>query len=383
MKMLLFSLLLPWVLPAADLRTRIAQMLVVGFEGAELTEDNHIVRDIRDLHIGGVILFDFDQPALEYRRNIESPAQLKRLTGQLKALDSTLIISIDQEGGFVNRLKVRYGFPASVSAARLGRLNDPEATRRAAATMAQTLREAGVNVDFAPCVDLNINPNNPVIGAVERSYSADPDIVIEHAGIVLEELRKEGIAGCLKHFPGHGSSTADTHLSSADVTKTWRPEELEPYKALARKAPMVMTSHIFNADLDPEYPATMSRKILTGILREEIGFRGVIITDDLAMGAMVDNYSLEQILVSAVNAGADMLCLSNNGDSYDPEIVPRAIEIIAAAVEDGRIPRSRINASYLRIKKLKNSLYLLPSANPSLAPQTEWPVRARRRGCGQ
>lgn len=362
MKLLLFSLLLPWVLPAADLDTRIAQMLVVGFEGAELTEENHIVRDIRDLHIGGVILFDFDQPALEYRRNIESPAQLKRLTGQLRALDSTLIISIDQEGGLVSRLKVRYGFPASVSAARLGRLNDPEATRRAAATMAKTLREAGINVNFAPCVDLNLNPRNPVVGAVERSFSADPKVVTEHAGIFLEELAKEGIAGCIKHFPGHGSSTKDTHLSSADVTKTWRPEELEPYKALAGRTPMVMTSHIFNSNLDPEYPATMSHKILTGILREEIGFRGVIITDDLAMGAMVDNYSFEQILVSAVNAGADMLCLSNNGTTYDPGIVPRAIAIISAAVEDGRIPRSRINESYRRIKRLKNSLSLQANA---------------------
>ncbi len=354
MKALLFSLLLPWVLPAGDLRTEIAQMLVVGFEGTEITDKNHITRDIRDLQIGGVILFD---------RNIESPAQLKRLTGELKALDSTLVISIDQEGGYVDRLKKSKGFPASVSAARLGRMNDPETTRRAAATMAQTLKEAGVNVDFAPCVDLDINPKNPVIGAVERSYSADPKIVVEHAGIVLEELQKRGVAGCIKHFPGHGSSTKDTHVSAVDVTATWRETELEPYKALVSKTPMVMTSHIFNADLDPEYPATMSHKILTGILRGQIGFRGVIITDDLAMGAMVENYTFEQILVNAVNAGADMLCLSNNGGKgYDPELVPRAIEIISAAVEDGRIPRGRINDSYRRIKKLKKSLSLQSNA---------------------
>ncbi len=341
---LLFSLLLPWVLPAADLHTEIAQMLVVGFQSTELTEDNHIVRDIRDLHIGGVILFD---------RNIESPVQLKRLTGELKALDSTLIVSIDQEGGYVDRLKKSKGFPSNISAARLGRSDNSETTRRDASTMAHTLQEAGINVDFAPCVDLNINPKNPVIGAVERSYSADPKVVVKHAGIVLEELRKQNIVGCIKHFPGHGSSTKDTHVSSVDVTATWREEELEPYIALVNKAPMVMTSHIFNANLDPEYPATMSHKILTGILRNKIGFRGVIITDDLAMGAMVDNYSFEEILINAVNAGADMLCLSNNGGTYDPEIVPRAIEIIAKAVEDGRIPRSRIDDAYRRIQKLK------------------------------
>jgi beta-N-acetylhexosaminidase len=343
MKALLFSLLLPFVAPAADLKTEIAQMLVVGFEG----DDG--VRAVRDHHVGGVILFD---------RNIQSPEQLRRLTDELKKIDSTLIISIDQEGGYVNRLKESKGFPASVSAARLGRLNDPETTRRAAATMAATLKQAGINVDFAPCVDLNLNPRNPVIGAVERSYSADPEVVVKHAGIVLEELQKQGIAGCLKHFPGHGSSTKDTHVSAADVTQTWRPAELEPYKALARRSPMVMTSHIFNSNLDPDYPATMSHKILTGILREQIGFRGVIITDDLAMGAMVDNYSQEEILVGAINAGADMLCLSNNGGTYDPEMVPHAIEIIAAAVEQGRISRSRIDNAYRRIEKLKKSLLL-------------------------
>lgn len=337
-------LMIPLALPAADLRTKIAQMLVVGFEGAELSDDNHIVADIRDRHIGGVILFD---------RNIESHAQLNSLTRQLRALDSTLLIGIDQEGGYVNRLKEKYGFPASVSAARLGRIDDPETTRRAAATMARTLRAAGINVDFAPCVDLNINPLCPVIGAVERSYSADPKVVVKHAGIVLGELRKEGVAGCLKHFPGHGSSTKDTHLSSADVTKTWQPQELEPYRALGAQAPMVMTSHIFNANLDPDYPATMSRKILTGLLREQIGFRGVIITDDLAMGAMTDNYSFEDILINAVNAGADMLCISNNITTYDAEIVPRAIDIIAAAVENGQIPRSRIDDAWRRIGKLK------------------------------
>jgi beta-N-acetylhexosaminidase len=337
-KVLFFSLLLPWVLPAADLKTEIAQMLVVGFEG----DDG--ARAVREHHVGGVILFD---------RNIQSPEQLRNLTDELKEIDNTLIISVDQEGGYVDRLKKSKGFPASVAAARLGRLNDPEVTRRAAATMAATLKQAGINVDFAPCADLNINPLNPVIGAVERSYSADPEVVVKHAGIVLEELQKQGIAGCLKHFPGHGSSTKDTHVSSADVTATWRPEELEPYKALARRSPMVMTSHIFNADLDPEYPATMSHRILTGMLRGQIGFRGVIITDDLAMRAMADNYPLEEILVRAINAGADMLCLSNNGGTYDPELVPRAIAIIAAAVDDGRIPRSRIDEAYNRIKKLK------------------------------
>lgn len=316
---------------------KVARMLVVGFDGKEVT--GHIVRDIAEYKIGGVILFE---------RNIESPEQLRRLTDGLHALDEDIIIGIDQEGGNVNRLKRRYGFPPTVSAQFLGSKDDTVLTRRYAREMAETLQRAGINTDFAPCVDLDLNPLNPVIGAIGRSYSADPAIVIKHARIVLDELHKHGVRGCLKHFPGHGSSTVDTHLAAADVTRTWRAEELEPYRALLGESPMVMTSHIFNASLDSEYPATMSRKILTGILRGKLGYQGVIITDDLAMRAMTDNYSLEEILVNSVNAGADLLCLSNMG-GYDADIVPRAIEIITRAVGDGRIPKSRIDEAYFRI----------------------------------
>ncbi len=318
-----------------------AQMLVVGFDGT--TPPAHIIRDIETFRIGGVILFE---------KNVESPAQLRKLTDALHTIDSSLLITIDQEGGRVARLNSRNGFPPTVSAQYLGQKDDTALTRRYAREMALTLKSAGINVDFAPCVDLNINPENPAIGAVERSYSADPAVVVKHASIVLEELRKAGMAGCLKHFPGHGSSTVDTHLAAADVTKTWRKEELEPYAALINKSPMVMTSHIFNAHLDPEFPATMSHKILTDLLRKKMGFEGIIITDDLAMRAMVDNYSLKEIVINAINAGADLLCLSNNIGGYDPDLVPRVVKIIADAVEHGRISEKRLNEAVFKNRKI-------------------------------
>ncbi len=338
------------------LKEQIGAMLVVGFRGTELSPDSHIVSDIRDLHIGGVILFDYDVPSCEFDRNIVSPAQLKRLIGDLKSLaGSPLIVSIDQEGGMVDRLKPRYGFPQTISARKLGAMNNRDSTERYAALTAATLEEAGININFAPCVDLDVNPQCPIIGLKERSFSADAAVVTDNARWWLEKQQALGVVGCLKHFPGHGSSAGDTHVGAADVTDTWSEAELAPYKALieAGCVHMVMTSHIYHANLDPDYPATMSRAILTGILREKLGFDGVIITDDLAMGALVDNYSLDQILEKAIGAGADLLCLSNNGNSYDPEIARKAVDIIFGLVKSGKIERGRIEASYVRIQRLK------------------------------
>ncbi len=296
------------------LKKQIGQMLIVGFRGTELAPDNHIISDIQQLNIGGVILFDYDGPSKSYPRNISNPGQLKKLNQKLKSLtDGKLIISIDQEGGLVNRLKPKYGFPASVSAEKLGKLNNEDSTKYYAKLTAKTLKEAGFNVNFAPCVDLNITPQCPIIGGKERSFSKDTARVIKLAGWWLQAQQESGITGCIKHFPGHGSATADTHLGTTDVTNTWEKSELAPYRNLIKigNVRMVMTSHIYNAKLDKKYPATMSKSILTGILRNELKFEGVIITDDLAMGAVVKNYSFEEILEKAINAGANLLCLSN------------------------------------------------------------------------
>ena len=343
----------------SELKKQIGQMLIIGFRGAELTPDNHIINDIKQLNIGGVILFDYDSPSKEFNRNIRNPQQLKQLIADLKDLTSNkLIISIDQEGGMVNRLKPKYGFPFSVSVQYLGNLNNEDSTRYYAGLTAKTLFDLGINVNFAPCVDLNVNTECPIIGLKERSFSGNPLIVMTNAFLWLEEQELGGVIGCLKHFPGHGSSTTDTHLGIADITSTWTEDELIPYRELIKteKVDMIMTSHIYNAKLDEKYPATMSKTILTGILREELEYNGIIITDDLAMGAMVDNYSLEEILEKSINAGADLLCLSNNGKEYDPEIARKAVDIIFNLVKTGKIKQEKINIAYNRIMKLKEKI---------------------------
>jgi beta-N-acetylhexosaminidase len=340
----------------APLKEQIGQMLMVGFRGTELSPDNHIVADITRWKVGGVILFDYDMPSKKYGRNIKSPQQLKKLNAGLQKLAATrLLIAIDQEGGKVNRLRTAYGFPPTVSAKFQGRVNSADTTAKYAARTAATLAGLGFNLNLAPCVDVDVNPLCPVIGKLERSFSADPGVVSEHAEIWLTEQAKQGVTGCLKHFPGHGSAKADTHVGAANVTDTWAPAELEPYRTLIRtgKVKAIMTAHVFHAGLDAQYPATMSEAVITGLLRRQLGFDGVVVTDDLAMGALVEHYSLEEILVRAVLAGADVLCLSNNGKTYDPHIAQKAVELIYKAVQDGRISRQCIEESYMRIIQLK------------------------------
>ena len=279
-----------------DLDLMIAQMVMVGFRGLTLTEDNPIVQDIRERQIGGVFLFDYDVPTSSYARNIQSPSQVRALTAEIQNLAAIpMLIGIDQEGGRVARLKESAGFPPTVSAQYLGSANDLNLTRQYAEQMAALLADLGVNLNLAPVVDVNLNSQNPVIGKLERSFSADPAIVTRHALEVLDALHRHGVLGTLKHFPGHGSSTGDSHLGIADVTGTWSPEELEPYRKImaAGQADVVMTAHIFNANLDPVYPATLSKPIITGLLREELGYDGVVMSDDLQMGAIRRYYGFE------------------------------------------------------------------------------------------
>jgi len=340
----------------AELKRKIAQMLMIGFRGMELKPDMPVYNDIKKLGIGGLILFDYDVPSKTAGRNIASPKQLKKLIADVQAIAPVkLLIAIDQEGGKVNRLKAKFGFPPTVSAQYLGKIDNADTTAKYVAVMAKTLSNLGFNLNFAPAVDLNVNPDCPVIGKIERSFSADVEVVVRQAAVCLDELQKQGVMGCIKHFPGHGSSAADTHLGIADVTNSWTAQELEPFRQLiaAGKVQLVMTSHVYNAKLDEKYPATMSKKIITGILREQLNFTGVVVTDDLAMGAMVDHYAFDEILLKAIDAGADILCLSNNGKTYDAKIAQKALNSIYKAVKQGKITPERINESYDRIMALK------------------------------
>ena len=336
---------------------QIGQMLMVGFKGFEVADTSHVIRDIRDYHTGGIILFDYDMPTRTPYRNIESPEQVRRLISDLQNLSEVpLFMAVDQEGGRVARLKTDRGFASHVSAEYLGNLNNSDSTRYYAANMAVQLNDLGFNVNFAPVVDLNTNPENPVIGQLDRSFSANADLVTEHAGIFLEEFTAKNILGVLKHFPGHGSAWNDSHVGMADVTETWEEIELEPYRNLVRMdSPFaVMTAHVFNENLDPEVPATLSRIVQTGLLREQIGFDGVLFSDDMQMDAIRSYYGLEMAVEQAILAGVDVLVFANNS-VYDPDIVPRVTGIIKNLIDEGVLSEERIRESYNRIMAAKNA----------------------------
>lgn len=340
------------------LEEKIGQMLLVGFRGTKVADTNHIVRDIEKYNLGGVILFDYDVPTKTYKRNIHSPAQLKQLIQELKQIaNQPLFISVDQEGGKVARLKAERGFPGTVSSQYLGSLNNADSTRFYAKQMAMTLSQMGFNMNFAPVADLNVNPDNPIIGKLERSFSAEPEAVIKHASIFSKTFRSHGIVPVLKHFPGHGSSRDDSHLGVVDVTDTWSKEELIPYEKLIQKnqADVIMTAHIFNAKIDSSYPATLSKPTITGLLRDKLGFDGIVITDDLMMGAIRNEYGLKTTINKALNAGVDILAFANNS-VYDPDIIPKAHIIIKELIKEGKISRNQIDESYKRITNLKQKL---------------------------
>jgi beta-N-acetylhexosaminidase len=338
------------------LKEKIGQMLLIGFRGLEADEQSPIIRDIRAGRVGGVVLFDRDLALKTVERNIRSPRQVKKLIAQLQNAAATpLLIAVDQEGGQVARLKEEYGFPATVTAQSLGDLDDPGETRRQAGIIAATLAKAGFNLNFAPLVDLNMNPGNPIIGKYQRSFSADPDVVIRHALAVIEAQREYGITSCLKHFPGHGSSRQDSHLGFTDVSATWEPLELAPYSGLIARgmAIAVMTAHIFNRHLDPEFPATLSKKTITGLLRKEMHFAGAVISDDLDMKAISTEYSRETALELAINACTDIILIANNL-VYEQDVAIRMHEMILELITAKRISTARIDQACRRVMDLKH-----------------------------
>lgn len=344
-----------------SIEQKVGQLLMVGFKGFEVNDTSHVKRDIEQYNAGGVILFDFDMPTRTPNRNIESAAQVERLNQSLQELSKIpLLIAIDQEGGRVARLKAARDFPQTVSAEYLGGLNNPDSTKAYAAEQTELLSKLGFNVNFAPVVDLNTNPENPVIGQLDRSYSADPGIVSKHASIVIEEHQNRNLLPVLKHFPGHGSAWNDSHVGMADVTDTWEEVELEPYRNLAgtNSRFAVMTAHVMNSNLDEELPATLSRNVQTGLLREDIGFRGMLFSDDMQMDAIRSYYGLEFSIEHALNAGVDMLIFANNS-VYHPDIVPDAVQIIVNLIESGAVSETRVNEAYERVMETKRQLGLL------------------------
>ena len=345
-----------------SLDVKIGQMLMVGFRGLEVDEQHPIVRDIRDLHLGGTVLFDYDVALQSPVRNVQSPEQVQALVAALQGFASIpLLVAVDQEGGRICRLKEKYGFPPTVSHQYLGTLDSATVTHRHASAMAQTLAGLGINVNLAPVVDLNTNPENPVIGSLERSFSADPDVVRRNGLEFIAAHHEQGVLCTLKHFPGHGSSAGDSHLGLVDVTSTWDPIELRPYQDLinAGQTDLIMTAHVFNARLDPDQPATLSRAVITGLLREQLGYDGVVVSDDMQMGAIVQQYGFETALRLTIEAGVDIVAIANNLE-YDETIAARSVDLIQRWVSEGRIGEERIETSYRRIRRVKDRLPMVP-----------------------
>ncbi|OPL17541.1 MAG: hypothetical protein AVO38_00740 [delta proteobacterium ML8_D] len=339
------------------LEEMIGQMIIAGFRGTEVDISSKIIQDINEYNIGGVVLFDYDVPLESFPRNILDRQQLKTLTGDLRELTrSDLFIAVDAEGGYVNRLKEEYGFVKIKSAQEMGE-GKPGDTFVEASRLGEELASLGININFAPVVDVNINKDNPVIGKIERSFSDDPQQVYGHAGSFIDAMHRYNIISVIKHFPGHGSSRGDSHLGLTDVTHTYNEEvELFPYKKLIEdgRADVIMTAHIMNTDIDPDSPATLSSIFMKDILRDGLNYDGVIVSDDMQMRAITSQFGFDEAIVKAINAGCDLLIFSNNGSGYDEDIAREAASVIKEAVDKGKIAQIQITTSYNRILELKD-----------------------------
>ncbi|MCF7833255.1 MAG: T9SS type A sorting domain-containing protein [Candidatus Marinimicrobia bacterium] len=342
----LLLIFLPSHLLALDsLSYKIGQMVMVGFYPGSEVEDT-LYYDIEHRNLGGVILMGY---------NLDSPTQISNLTQSLQASATTpLFIATDQEGGVVARLDERNGYAVTSRALSLGEINSEDTTRAQAALMAQWLSSAGINTNLAPVADVNVNPTSPAIGYYGRSFSADPYIVTNHVNWYYSEFQKKNIVSALKHFPGHGSAVGDSHDGFTDITNTWSESELIPYTGMIDLGynDMVMTAHLYNAHLDSIYPATLSHATLTGILRDSLGFQGVIISDAMNMGAISNNYGFIESVTQAINAGVDIL-LYISDEKYGKSLVNQIINVVTTAVDSGQITEARIDESYDRIMALK------------------------------
>jgi beta-N-acetylhexosaminidase len=286
-----------------------------------------------------------------FGRNITSPGQLAALTARLRAEHEDVLVAIDEEGGDVTRLEVGTGssYPGNHA---LGAVDDPDLTREVAFALGRRLAECGVNLNWAPSADVNANPANPVIGV--RSFGADPGLVARHTAAYVTGLQAAGVAACTKHFPGHGDTAVDSHhaLPRIDADRALvDSRDLAPFRAaVAAGSRAVMSAHIMVPALDPDRPATLSRTVLTDLLRGELGYDGLIVTDGMEMRAIAGTYGIEHGSVLALAAGADAICVG--GGLADDETVRRLRDALVTAVRAGRLPEARLADAADRVRSL-------------------------------
>lgn len=333
------------------IRAAAAPVLLPGFVGTELPE--WLAVRLRG-GLGGVCLF---------AENITSPEQLRALTAAIFAANPRALIAIDEEGGDVSRLHAATGSPYPGNAV-LGRIDDTELTASVGAAVATELRAAGVNLNFAPDADINSDPDNPVIGV--RSFGTDAALVARHTAAWVAAHEAQGVAVSAKHFPGHGDTSADSHhaLPVVDLPlDTLRARELEPFRAaIAAGARTIMSSHILLPQLDADQPATFSPRILGELLREELGFDGVVVSDALDMAGASGEIGIAAAAVRALAGGCDLLCIgTRNTDAQLAEIEAA----IGAAVASGALAADRLADAVARVSALSVSLEQAPEAAPS------------------
>lgn len=336
----------------ADRKRRAGQRMIVGFHGVDApVELRQLCAAVRP---GGFILF---------ARNVEEPCQVRELNRQLVGLvpaETPALVTVDQEGGRVQRVKATE-WPR---ARWVGNVDDPRQTRRVARAMADELRALGFHIDWAPVADVDSNPANPVIG--DRAFSSSPQAVSRHVLAFLQGLEQGGIAGCVKHFPGHGDTSQDSHLELPIVEKE-RPDlercELVPFRAaIAAGAPLVMTAHVLFPAWDEAVPATMSERILRGVLRDQLGFQGVVVSDDLEMKAVRGRYPIKHQLDLATRATVDVfLCCS------EVELQWQVFESLVRLQEADKVHDDLAIDAVARLTALRRRFLLPPPPVPELS----------------
>ncbi|MDE5831884.1 MAG: glycoside hydrolase family 3 protein [Desulfovibrio sp.] len=326
-------------------------LLMFGFRG--MTPDADFINFIKQGKAKNFILFDRDITT-NGERNISSPDQVRRLTTSLReAAGEDCFIGVDQEGGQVRRLKPQKGFMDLPSAQRMGQ-GSPHETYEIAGRLGSELRGLGINLDLAPALDVDSNPFNPVIGKLGRAFNTDPAKVAEHALAFGRGLAKNGVIPVLKHFPGQGCAEKDSHLEPVDISKCWNANtDLKPYADVfaAGWPGMVMIGHLSLAELDPLLPATLSKNIVSGLLRKGLGWEGVVISDDLEMKAVTEGRSIKEVMALALDAGVDILLFGNN-IAYSKKLPETVWNNLQELIAEERISAERVRESVRRIKTL-------------------------------